>query len=276
MKCCFLRHRLICGDLLRRNDTIIIYIFNLEDNCVTLTLSNELVGLLVGLTINIDVNFIVGISETRHISRDVLLRCHLTQVPSINHRVELRSNDIREHRKTCFRCINSDEIGIDAIRIFRCLTETTVVGVEITFLESILVVINKLTSRICGQRRTINTSRIGVSIDIIYNVCFQFVRRTHSSDTTASISRIDVTVRSIDRTSIKRPTNNWRVGDRSTSFSSFFFELISFWVEDYVITNHIAKFFGVRYVSILTTILVIETSKDVTTSNVILGIQIIF
>ena len=55
-----------------------------------------------------------------------------------------------------------------------------------------------------------------------------------------------------------------------------FSEVLSLRIKNYVVTNHITEFFRVRDVCIFTTILVIETSEHITTSNVIFGVKFIF
>ena len=52
-------------------------------------------------------------------------------------------------------------------------------------------------------------------------------------------------------------------------------EIASLGIEEHIVTNHITQFLGVGNVGILTTILVIKTSKYITTSHIILSGQII-
>ena len=129
LQCRFFGHCLQSRNFKRTNDSVTVNIFNFKDNYFAFTLSNEFIGSLVGLTVNIDVNIGIRVSETRNIKRNVLLGCRLTQVPSINNRVELRTNNIREYRKTSVRFVNSYEISVSTRRIVRSLTETTVIGV---------------------------------------------------------------------------------------------------------------------------------------------------
>ena len=139
-------------------------------------------------------------------------------------------------------------------------------------MEVIFVIIDESTSRIGCKQRTIRSSRSWVGINVIYDLIFQFVRRTHSSKTTVLISRVNVTIRTINRVTIKRPTNNWRVCLVLTNFS----EVLSLRIKNYVVTNNITEFFRVGDVCVFTTILVIETSEHITTSNVIFGVKFIF
>ena len=55
-----------------------------------------------------------------------------------------------------------------------------------------------------------------------------------------------------------------------------FSEVLSLRIKNYVVTNHITEFFRVGDVCVFTTILVIETSEYITTSNVIFGVKVIF
>ena len=138
-------------------------------------------------------------------------------------------------------------------------------------MERIFVVISKRTCRIGCQRRTITTSRVRVGIYLIYQGRLQTIGCTESSKTTVLIGRIDVTIWSINRVTIICPTKNRRV----LVIRSKFLECCSLWIKEYVITNHIAKFFRINQVSILTTELVVISCENITSSEVIFGFQLI-
>ena len=252
-KFCFFFKSIDNNQFIFINKRVAVLIFNLKLNEVPIFKGNA-VNFSIRGTLNVNINVFVGVAVTNNATRNVLLYRSLDKVPSVNNGVPSITKNIWEYWVTCFRSIDSDKIAISASREIWSLAETTIILVQIATAKVVLEVLNKCSSSVLKQGRTINTRRGGVGIFVINQVANQRERRTHSSDCRGLVCWVIITVRTINRITIKCPTNNRRVLKTNFLLSN---EIIG--IQNHVVAQNISQTLGIGNVSILTTILSVIT-----------------